>query len=328
MKYIEKYLPLLKELHIKWVVLCDESPDLIGHASTRLLQEGIMPIARPDTKIDAHPNFANKAMWCKAPYIQVYNEPGDVREWEYGRPNGWFAMFQDKWIAKAHQVRSVGCKPGLQVMNPWELETILLGMRDVWLETDLWPDMWLAPHLYPSHRCEPTCTEHEDDVLGFLRYAEVCKEIMGFVPPMIVTETAWTYGTAEDRARWMVSVYEWFKKGKMYARLYGRDGSPSGWLEPLETPDYLFAFCPWILFGMMWYGFSWVQNPIYWPLMEAVKGMGEFTRYIPGVPPAPPEEPKNWRVISPWMTEDDVWNELANLEKAGFHTYRMKRRRR
>jgi len=289
MRYIEQYLPLLKELHIKWAVLCDESPDLIGHASTRLLQEGIMPVARPDTKIDAHPNFANKARWCKTPYIQVFNEPGDVREWDHGRPRESWAIFVEKWIAKAHQVRSVGYKPGLQVMNPDELRWMLLhmGARG---EKDLWPDMWLALHLYPSHECFPACTEHEDDVLGFLRYAKVCEEIMGFIPPMVVTETAWTYGTAEDRARWMVNVYDWFKYGKIY---YSRPNT-EGILEDMPLPDYLFAFCPWILFGMMWYGFSWVQNPVYWPLMEAVKAMGEFTRYIPDAPPEeeqPPEEP-------------------------------------
>jgi len=264
-KRVKKFLPLLKELHVKWVVLADESPDLIGKCAPMFLEEGIMPIARPQTPIDAHPRFSNKARWCKSPYVQIYNEPGDSREWDYGKPEDWWEIFMDKWVKQAHGVRSAGCYPGLQVIDAGELQKMLLYMVEQ-NETDLWPDMWLSVHSYPILGCPPVCTKHEDDVLGFLKFVKVCKEIMGFVPPIIVTETAWTSSQAspETRAKWMVEVFEWFKNGQL------SNGE--------QLPDYLFAFCPWILFGKFWFGFSWVDNIEHQPMVEAVKKMENFIR--------------------------------------------------
>jgi len=176
----EHYLPLLKDMNIKWLVLTSAHCDLIGRVAERCLEEGIMPIARPYTKIDSRAKFSNKARWCKSPYVQIYNEPENYREWEYGMPINYFEIFADKWINQAHGVRSVGCKPGLQVTSPGDLAWMLafIQMRG---ETDLWNDMWLALHLYPHLGCPPWCDEHDDDVLSFLKYAEVCEDIMGFV---------------------------------------------------------------------------------------------------------------------------------------------------
>jgi len=272
---IEKYLPTLIDMRAKWVVLADESPDLIGKVAPILIDNGIMPIARPQTYLDSRPNWANKARWCKSPYVQIYNEPGDTREWEHKRPSEWWGIFVEKWIGAAHKVRSVGCYPGLQVTSTDELRWMLQDMSARY-ETDLWSDMWLSLHLYPSEGCAPIATCHEDDMLAFLKYAEVCEEIMGFVPPMIITETAWTPSQAspETRAKWMVEVFEWFKGGEYHYYIEGWGRSEG---QPL--PDYLFAVCPWILFGRwLWFGLSWTDNIDNVSVLEAVKAMEPFTR--------------------------------------------------
>ena len=320
---IEKYLPILKAMRAKWVVLASESPDLIGRVAPILLENDIMPIARPQTMIDSRPNFASKARWCKSPYVQVFNEPGDDREWEHRRPKNWWEIFRRKWVAQAHRVRSEGCYPGLQVMNTLELKAMLKYMRYMGDE-DLWPDMWLSIHAYPAHGCPPACTEHEDDLLSFLMYAKVCEEIMGFVPPVIITETAWTPSQAppETRAKWTTDALGWFKHGRVPIEEWHHNSITKTYKRWEATlPDYLFAVCPWILFGRwLWFGFSWTDNVDNIPTLEAVKAMEPFTRYTGG---EPPEEPRDWRVVSEWMTEDNVWMELLDLEGAGFHRYNL-----
>lgn len=315
----EEYLPLLKDLCVKWLVLADDSPDLIGRVATRCLEEGIMPIVRPQTPIDANANFANKARWCKSPYVQIYNEPEDSREWDYGRPRSWWGIFREKWVTQAHRVRSEGCKPGLQITNPDDLELMLDYMVDMGDE-DLWPDMWLALHLYPHLGCPPTCIEHEDDILGFLKYAEVCEEIMGFVPPMIITETAWTpsQGTPEERAKWTVKVFEWFQDGLYFYK----DPDPSLRANVIRfvcLPDYLFAVCPWILFGGFWHGFRWMlnpdqANPLHAKTVEAVRGMEPFVRRVGGEP-IEDDYVGKWRVVSEEMMEYEAQDLLHWLEE-------------
>jgi len=51
--------------------------------------------------------------------------------------------------------------------------------------------------------------------------------------------------------------------------------------------------------------------------------MGPFVR---GGPQPPPEEPKNWRVVSPWMIEDEALEDLATLGMVRFHDYRVEKR--
>lgn len=315
---LETYLPIAKALRLKWIVLCDGDPVRIGKVASALSAEGIMPIARPDSKINGNRDFRAAAQQCNSPYVIVFNEFGDEREWRGGRrPANWREIARDKWIGGAHAVRSAGCHPGLNVMSPDELWDMLAWMK---LHADdvLWPDMWIALHQYPALGCPPDCTKHEEyDILGFGVYRDVCLAWMGYVPPMIVTEGGYTdgQGTPQDRAKWMVQIFDSFRTGVL----------PTG--QPL--PDYLFAFCPWILFSVpiaMWYGFSWTQNEKHIPMLEAIKAMPEFERGKP-TPPIPPEEPRDWRVVSPWMTENGAREEGIVLVGSGFSNYRLEERK-
>jgi len=79
-------------------------------------------------------------------------------------------------------------------------------------------------------------------------FADVFKKEIGFVPPFVVGEGGWKLSDAETKldtrflpiddklhAQYHVAVFDWFRTGKL------SDGKP--------LPDYLFAFCPWMLSG-------------------------------------------------------------------------------
>jgi len=311
----EHYLPLLKDMNIKWLVLTSAHCDLIGRVAERCLEENIMPIARPYTKIDSRAKFSNKARWCKSPYVQIYNEPENPREWEYGVPEDCLNRFWYKWIGAAHAVRSVGCKPGLQVTSPKDLRTILNYMTIRSEDTDLWPDMWLALHLYPHLGCPPTCIQHDDDALSFLKYDEVAYEISGIHMPQIVTEWAWTPSQAppETRAKWATDVYGWFRDGGILDKrtditLLGRAFEV---FDVMPLPDYLFSFCYWILSGLDWYGFSLTQNPAHKPVLDAICSLEPFVRGAPNEP----ETANKWRVVSEWLDVNDVNQALTNVRQ-------------
>lgn len=302
-RLVERFMPIMKELHMTWVVLTEESDDLLAKAVPKFLENGIEPVVRVDRKINRGQSWYGLTKKCGASYMQIYNEPGDDREWAGNRPHGWRERFRDKWIGAAHSVRAAAGFPGLQVMSPGELADMLRYMKATGNDS-LWPDMWLSLHLYPALGCPPSCDKHgEYDILGYRLYAKVCQEIMGFIPPMIVTEGGYTdgQGTPEERAGYMVEIYEWFKHG--------------------TAPEYLLAFCPWILFSRpiaQWWGFSWADNEKHQKMMQAVKNMNNFVR-TPGEEPQPPTEDNDteykWRVVSKWITEQEFAEELFDINQ-------------
>jgi len=144
-KSIDRWLPEMKEMGIKWVVLGNDSQELIGRAAARYRQEGLMPIARPHRKINRKQAWYQLALTCNSPYIILYNEPEDPREWagEKRREDYWH-YFLDKWFHGADAVIAAGCNPGLQVTSPGDLEAFLWAVDD----PAIWDKMWLALHCY------------------------------------------------------------------------------------------------------------------------------------------------------------------------------------
>ncbi len=121
----------------------------------------------------------------------------------------------------------------------------------------LFDQMFFVPHPYGSNHPpdypydanmqarEPGKTVDQDwfGTLGFLPYARIFQEQLGFVPPFIIGEGGWAVTVREDdkypvvndeRHRdYHLEVYSWFKNGSL------SDGE--------ALPDYLFAFCPWVI---------------------------------------------------------------------------------
>jgi len=305
---MRRNLPILKELHIKWVVLADNDPSVVARAANFLYAQGIMPLVRKQAPVDGRTQFRYVAAMCDSPYFLIFNEPGDDRQYNKPKPDNWWDIFRNKWVRQAYGVRSVGKYPGLQLMDLSEYHDMLTWMKEEG-HSDLFGEMWMAPHIYPPLGCPPDCTEHGVfDMLGIRDYASVCEDVVGFVMPQIMTETAWTPDQAppEVRAKWVVQVFEQFKYGKM------ADGS--------DLPDWFFGVCFWILDNMDWYGFSWLDNPPeHGATVEAVKAMGDWVRGQGEAPePEPEPEPLDARLLSPWMTLEDAADKMQALAEAGY----------
>lgn len=206
------------------------------------------------------------------PYLQVYNEPDSEAEWD-GRPVNrdlWMANF----IASAREIYNAGGFVGLQVLDREWVRALIREIKARKGER-LFGRMFFVPHAYALNH-PPNYIEDENSVLGFRMYADVFREELGFVPPFIVGEGGWKIGEAQDNrfpkvdevliAKYYVELFNWFR--------------PPGRLsngEPL--PDYLFAFCPWLLASNTtagaWYDSFEGERTL---LIQSVTKMGTFTR--------------------------------------------------
>ncbi len=130
------------------------------------------------------------------------------------------------------------------------------------------------PHPYGLNH-PPSYQEDLNAALGFLQFARVFEEEIGFVPPMIAGEGGWKYGASDDdrfpsiddqlHRDYHAEVFNWFRGGTL------SNGEP--------LPDYLFAFCPWLLSSKMddsaWFD-SFAGDRVL--TIEAVTDIPSFTR--------------------------------------------------
>jgi len=254
-------------------------------AAVRYRDAGLQVIVRPYTLIDRRLNFARYTRILLdlgfPGVIQIYNEPGDDREWEDGRPD--IPLFVRKWCDQAEGVIAAGGWAGLQVLDVNVLRMVIAELRTMGLE-ELWDKTWFCTHdyglnhplIYPydpvnqegipvQHpgwefassieevnrwRVEgknPGQTIHEDNncILGFLAFAKVFQEEIGFVPPMIMGEGGWQYGSMQDRRYPRVLDELHAKYHTRFLRIFKDGKLPTG--DPL--PSYLIGVCFWILSG-------------------------------------------------------------------------------
>jgi hypothetical protein len=139
-------------------------------------------------------------------------------------------------------VYDAGGYPGLQTIDPEWTRASLQYLKSAGLAYTF-DRLWYAIHMYGSNHPP----EYDDDiysVIGSLQVqAQVFEDELGFVPPFIAGEGGWRLGEASDtrypaiseqmHADYYVAVFEWFETGQL------SNGE--------SLPDYLFAFCPWLL---------------------------------------------------------------------------------
>jgi len=279
-----------KDLGVKWAVLYPGDELQAIRAATQVWQAGIMPIIRFNAKIDkAGSNFQSQVRKTVEElnkrgvpvYLQIYNEPGDSREWSGGVPNNYAKIFAQNWRTMAEVVYNSGGYPGLQILNKDELEAVLKAVPP---DNPLWQKTWFSLHNYGNFGdiSNPPdyvpASEDETAFLNFLKWAEIFKDKLGFVPPIIGTEGGWepkplqgqskpTEERLKTNAQYFKQVYDSFRTGVL----------PNG--EPL--PDYFFAFSPYLLSGYSGYkGFAWYGG-LYGDLIDninAVKSIPDFER--------------------------------------------------
>lgn len=205
------------------------------------------------------------------PYIQIYNEPSVEARWE--DPPVPREEYMQDLLKAARDVYNAGGYVGLQFVDPAWLREALYEIRLHGGEAIL-HRMFFVPHPYGLNH-PPSYQEDLNAVLGFLTFAQVFQEEIGFVPPMIAGEGGWMYGATDDNRfpqiddqlhrDYHVAVFNWFRTGTL------SNGQP--------LPDYLFAFCPWLLASKMddsaWFDSFAGDRTL---TIEAVRNMPPFTR--------------------------------------------------
>jgi hypothetical protein len=304
-----------RELKVKWVMLVPENGTELGRAASAYWAEGIMPVMRPRCLIGEDHDFVADARLLQKrgvpAYVQVYNAPERPEEWKSRRVD--ITAFSALWLEQARALVDAEAYPGLQVNSVEDLRTVLAEAKREGLE-HLFRHSWLCCHNYGLNRParypyddvnqkalavqhpewefagridqvnmwrqagkHPGQTVYDDYqcVLGFLAYARVLEDELGFVPPIICAEGGWKYGDLTDRRypkvgdflhqAHHIAMFAWFKDGRL------EDGS--------RLPQYLFTVCPWILSGSddpaAWYdGLRGTRQQT----VTAVAGMNEFVR--------------------------------------------------
>jgi hypothetical protein len=273
----EIQMPRVIDLQMRWMLVIYADENQLRLAAPHFKAAGIVPVWRRYLRAyNRYSNWERDIQTIKEfglpPYLQLYNEPDSEAEWD-GRPinrDAWVANF----VASAREVYNAGGFVGLQVLDREWARAVIREIKARKGER-IFGRMFFVPHAYPLNH-PPNYTEDENAVLGFRMFADVFREELGFVPPFIVGEGGWKIGEAHDNrfpkvdevllARYYVELFNWFR--------------PPGRLsngEPL--PDYLFAFCPWLLASNTtagaWYDSFEGERTL---LIQSVTKMGTFTR--------------------------------------------------
>jgi hypothetical protein len=152
------------------------------------------------------------------------------------------ALYVENAAQAVRAVYDAGGYPGLQTINPdWTRAVLRRLNRDDM--RDVLDRLFYVPHMYGANHPPDYDTDIYSVIGGFQAQARVFEEEIGFVPPMIAGEGGWRPGEASDvqyppisaemHRDYHVAVFEWFRVGTL------SNGDP--------LPDYLFAFCPWLI---------------------------------------------------------------------------------
>lgn len=236
----------LQRLKMHWVVVNYARRSQLFTMAPVFAKAGLMVIWRPFVRpyVD-YPYWAEDVKFLRGlgipPYLQIYNEPSLGQEWEDTGKSVDQAVYLDHLLPAMKQVYDAGGFVGLQELQPSWLRAVLDRMKAQNM-TNIWGRLFFIAHSY-GYNYPPEYDKNLDSVLGFRQFADVFQSQIGFVPMMIAGEGGWRPGEMQDKRYPMVtqtlhrdyllSVYGWFNSGQL------SNGE--------KLPDYLFAFCPWIL---------------------------------------------------------------------------------
>jgi hypothetical protein len=222
---VDKQVARLVDMRIKWA--------LVIYGDENMLRIAASPY------YDWGRDIGILAEYGLPPYMQVYNEPNLDVEWE--DDSGGMEDYEPRLLQAAQDIYNAGGYVGLQFVAEDWLTFSLKTLKEHGGER-IFKRMFFIPHPYGLNH-PPEYDADVNAVLGFLPYARIFQQELGFVPPMIAGEGGWAIGsdhdanypkvTAELHRDYYVALFSMFRTGVM----------PNG--DPL--PDYFFAFCPWLL---------------------------------------------------------------------------------
>lgn len=238
------HLARMQQLGVTWALINYTSPGQLRYLAPLYKSAGITVIWRPFVRpYQEYLSWGEDVTYLRAlgvpPYIQILNEPGLGQEWDGRDINQ--AQFLETLIAAVPQVYEAGGFVGLQLIDLEWTRATLQRLKEEDLEYTF-DRLFFVPHPYGGNH-PPEYTEDHHGVLGFREFAQIFEEEIGFIPPMIAGEGGWRLGDASDdrfpqvteelHRDYHLAVFEWFRTKTL------SNGEP--------LPDYLFAFCPWLL---------------------------------------------------------------------------------
>jgi len=241
---IDRNVQRLVDMHIKWALVIYGDEIALQKLAPRFRDAGIMVVwrrfLRPYERYYEWGRDINILQQLGLPpYMQIFNEPSVAAEWPDGQSNQ--AVYLDNLVYAAQDVYNAGGYVGLQDVSENWLRTTLAEIRARGGEA-IFGRMFFIPHSYGMNH-PPSYTEDINAVLNFRNFADVFRNEIGFVPPMIVGEGGWKWGATDDarypkvsdelHRDYYVALYDWFRTGVL------SNGEP--------LPDYLFAFSPWLI---------------------------------------------------------------------------------
>jgi hypothetical protein len=239
----------LKDMRIKWALVIYGDENMLRIAAPRFRDAGIMVVWRrmllaSDRYYDWGRDISILAEYGMPPYMQIYNEPNLPVEWDEDSDSH-LEDYLDNFLHGAEDVYNAGGYVGIQQVREDWLAATLEALKQHGGER-VFGRMFFIPHPYGLNH-PPEYDADVNAVLGFLPYAAVFEQEIGFVPPMIAGEGGWAIGSDHDanypkvteelHRDYYVALFSMFRSGIM----------PNG--DPL--PDYFFAFCPWLLSDFM-----------------------------------------------------------------------------
>ena len=283
--FIAETVENLKSIRATWTCIYAQDELQTERAAAACFAAGIMPVVRIGRQIDEPVEPAQfvhglrrawqAAGWGGDPeplYVQLYNEPEDLREWVGGvLPGDWARRFGETWAREAPRIVDAGGYAGIQVLDRFGFDEAVDALARNG-QQHIWDRAFFVHHNYgqnhpPAYPYDaikqaerPGITILEDHVasLKFLAHAAWMQERLGFVLPVIGGEGGWWLYNDEDKhypkvewplhAQYQKEMYEWLRTGVL------SNGEP--------TPDYLFSITSWIAGSWTFAAQNWWGNSL------------------------------------------------------------------
>ncbi len=152
--HISEGVEWLQSINAKWTLVAGQDWQQIGTAARLISDAGIMPVCRLVCKIDK--GFIDWETGVKTlldlgvpAYMQIFNEPGDTREWRDENPK--IDMFGAKWADAAGRVFGAGGMPGMGGVLGEDEWLAAFNAVEGGAQNELWSKAWFCVHNYGSN---------------------------------------------------------------------------------------------------------------------------------------------------------------------------------
>jgi len=152
--HISQGVEWLQQINAKWTLVAGQDWMQIGKAARLCWDAGIMPVCRLVCKIDKP--FIDWETGVKTlldlgipAYMQIFNEPGDYREWKNEVPK--IDVFGSKWADAAGRVYGAGGLPGMGGVLGEDEWLAAFNAVEGGAQNELWSKAWFCVHNYGSN---------------------------------------------------------------------------------------------------------------------------------------------------------------------------------